>query len=353
MCDGRGIAIHAAASVAYGAGYEIATVTAAGLRSTRLRVDVRGELLGLTRLRGNNMSAALRIGLIGLDTSHAVAFTEILNGRAAVVNGARVTCAFPGGAKDWPISWSRIEGFTAKIKEFGVEVLADLDAVAKKSDLIFITEVDGRMHRDFFEKVARWRKPVFIDKPFATSSQDAERMLVLAGQAGIPLMSCSSLRYAEAFTKALADDAKGAIVGVDVFGPMSLEAAATGLFWYGVHGIEMVVRVMGAGCRTIQAANRDGGEIYTMQWEDGRLATYRGLRNAHSDFGAVIHREKGFQFVDVASGTKPYYASLLAAILKTLPAGRSDVPPAEMLETVRIMETGNKARLTPGAAVTV
>lgn len=295
------------------------------------------------------MATPLRIGLIGLDTSHAGSFSEVLNGPNSHQSAARVVCAYPGGAPDWDLSWSRIEGITAQVKGLGVEILRTPEAVAESCDLIFITEVDGRMHPQLLERVISQGKPVFVDKPFATNLKDAKQMLALAESRGVPLMSCSALRYGQALTRALADTSGGAITGVDVFGPMALQDAAPGLLWYGIHGIEMVVRVMGTGCKEIQAVRCENGEIHTMTWADGRLATYRGLRKSHSGFGAVIHREKSFQMIDLAAGGQSYYVDMLEAILRSLPQGRSDVPPTEMLEVVRLLETGNQARLSPQA----
>ena len=196
------------------------------------------------------VGSRLRLGLIGLDPSHSVASAEILYGQAALPHGARLTYAFSGRAQvqDWALSWSRLDGFTAKVKEFGVDVLANPQTVAEKGELVFSTKVDGRMPRDLFEKVALRGKPVFIDKRFATSSQNAARMLALVGPAGIPLMSCSSRPCSEAFAMGLADDSKDAAVGVDVFGPMAVETAAPGLFWYGIHGMDVVLRAA-AQCR--------------------------------------------------------------------------------------------------------
>ena len=114
------------------------------------------------------MSTSLRIGLIGLDTSHVVALTELLNGQAPLPPGARVTCAFPAGRPDWRLSSSRIGGFTERVKSLGVEILSNAETVARNSDMVLITEADGHMHRHLFDQVAPLRKPVFIDKPFAT-----------------------------------------------------------------------------------------------------------------------------------------------------------------------------------------
>src|SRR5918994_4260786 len=60
----------------------------------------------------------IRVGLIGLDTSHAGAFTELLNdpARADHVPGARVVAAFKGGSPDIDASASRVETFTADLQ---------------------------------------------------------------------------------------------------------------------------------------------------------------------------------------------------------------------------------------------
>jgi hypothetical protein len=59
----------------------------------------------------------LRVGLIGLDMSHATEFTRRLNVPADPehVPGARVVLGWPGGSKDFELSWSRVERFTNQV----------------------------------------------------------------------------------------------------------------------------------------------------------------------------------------------------------------------------------------------
>src|SRR5947207_802419 len=156
----------------------------------------------------------LKIGLVGLDTSHVLAFTKCFNkpGDAEHVPGGRVVCAFPGGSKDFETSIGRVDKFTATVRDdFGVQILDKPEAVADAVDLLFITAVDGRTHLDYVRKTIAARRPTFIDKPFAVNSADAKEMFKLAEQHGVPMMSCSSLRYAQSLTEALADDALGRI----------------------------------------------------------------------------------------------------------------------------------------------
>ena len=60
-----------------------------------------------------------------------------------------------------------------------------------------ITSVDGRVHREQFERTAKFRRPTFIDKPLTVSVEDAEAIMRTARAQKIPLMSCSSVRYSD------------------------------------------------------------------------------------------------------------------------------------------------------------
>nr|WP_035286369.1 Gfo/Idh/MocA family oxidoreductase [Brevibacillus massiliensis] len=135
--------------------------------------------------------------MIGLDTSHCEAFTEIIqNPRHPYhVPGGRVTVAYPGGSPNFPLSAARVGPITHALQErFGVRIATSIAQVAEQADAILLTSVDGRIHLQQFAAVAPFGKPVFIDKPLAVCFTDALRIFELARQHRVPLMSCSSLR---------------------------------------------------------------------------------------------------------------------------------------------------------------
>lgn len=122
------------------------------------------------------MKPSLSIALIGLDTSHVSAFTKLLNDPDDPhhIAGAKVTAAYPGGSADLFASYSRVDKFTAELKEkYGVAIVDTPEAAAEAADVVFITSVDGRVHLHQFERVVSYQKPVFVDKPFAVSVEDA------------------------------------------------------------------------------------------------------------------------------------------------------------------------------------
>ena len=294
-----------------------------------------------------------RVGMLGLDTSHAPGFTQRLNDpkNPEYVPGAKVVAGWPGGSKDFELSWSRVDKFTAELRDkFGVVIMDTPEAVAEAVDLVFIEACDGRVHKDLFARVAKFKRPTYIDKPLATSSADAKEIFRLADESGVPVMSCSTLRYADSLTRALAED-HGPVIGCDVFGPMELQPTQPGLYWYGIHGIEVMNVIMGRGCKEVRDVSDPGADLVTATWADGRIATYRGLRGAHHNFGVTIQRQKGFQFVDLSKNERSWYTRMLEALLAHLPQGKSPVDPGDTLEIIRLIEAANDSRHHAGRAV--
>jgi len=301
-----------------------------------------------------NTMTPLRIGLIGLDTSHVSAFTRLLNDESDPHHNprGRVTVAWPGGSPDFPLSIDRVDGFTRELRdERGVEILDSPEAVARACDIVFITAVDGRTHLDLVRRIAPARRPIFVDKPFALELSAAREMLRVAAEHEVPLMSCSSLRYAEHLQQEL-HGGRDDIFGVDVFGPMAEEPTQPGLFWYGCHSVEMMVCAMGPGCAEVRCVRNEENDALVATWRDGRVTTLRGARGGHGKFGVVLHRKDRAVFLDPYAGP-PFYLSMLDAILGSLPEGRSAVPHEEMLEIVAIMEAANQSRDAGGIPVTV
>ncbi|MFS0836985.1 Gfo/Idh/MocA family protein [Paenibacillus sp. 1P03SA] len=292
---------------------------------------------------------SLRIGMIGLDTSHAVEFTKLLNdpGHSWHVPGGRVVVAYPGGSEDFELSRSRVEGFTAKLRdEFGVEIADSPAAVAAACDAILLESADGRVHAEQFRQIAPYSKPVFVDKPLAVSLRDAREIADLAERHGAALLSSSSLRFAEGLTEALRAQEMGAVTGADCFGPLALEPTQPGLFWYGIHMVEMLYAALGPGCVHVTAAAGESHEVVVGVWSDGRIGTVRGSRRGSPAFGAVVHRERGSRAVDISADAKPFYASLLERVMELFRGGQPAVDRRETLEVIRFIEAANESRET-------
>ncbi|MHA0858415.1 Gfo/Idh/MocA family protein [Paenibacillus sp. CMAA1364] len=295
------------------------------------------------------MNQRMKIGIIGTDTSHSKAFTELLNDleHPYHVEGGEVVIAYPGGSPDFELSISRVETFAKDMNyRFGVQMADTPEQVAEACDAILLLSGDGRVHLEQFEKIIPYGKPVFIDKPFANSSEEAKAIYKLAEQWSVPIMSSSALRYAEALTNQLDSNLDDSVVGLDCWGPMIIEPTQKGYFWYGIHLVEMLFTVLGTGCSSVQVSSLGDQDTITGTWHDGRIGTVHGSLSGTLPFIAVMQREKSSSFVDISSGVKPFYASLLEEIMMMFETRNSKIHMETTLEIIRFIEAANESRET-------
>ena len=292
----------------------------------------------------------LRVGIIGLDTSHAVAFTQLLNRTDAAdhVPGARVVAAYPRGSKDIATSVSRVPGYTEKLREFGVDIVDSIDALLPRVDAVLLESNDGRVHPEQAAPVIASGKPLFVDKPVAGSLADAIGMYRLAARHRTPMFSSSALRFAAA-TQAVRGGSIGEVLGCDTYSPCSLEPTHPDLFWYGIHGCESLYTVMGTGCESVARTRSDDFDVVTGVWKGGRLGTYRGIRRGKSGYGGTAHGATGIAPVGGFDGYRP----LVVEIVKFFQTGTPPVTAEETIEIYAFMEAADESRRRDGARVTI
>ncbi|MEQ1854694.1 MAG: Gfo/Idh/MocA family oxidoreductase, partial [Chthoniobacteraceae bacterium] len=237
----------------------------------------------------------LRAGIIGLDTSHVIAFATTLNkgpknpADADKVAGVKVVAAYPQGSRDIESSTKRVPEYTEKVRALGVEIVDSIEDLMKRVDVVFLESNDGRVHLEQVRPVLKARKPVFIDKPIAGSLADTIRILDEAKNAGVPLFCSSSLRFGKS-TQAVRGGSIGKVKSAETTSPASLEKTHPDLFWYGVHGCESLFTVMGTGCVSVKRGTTADGKIeVTGTWEGGRTGVFRESKT----YGGKAVGEKG------------------------------------------------------------
>ncbi len=311
----------------------------------------RLALLALCSLIPLRAAEPLRLGMIGLDTSHVIAFTKTFNDATAPghVPGGRVVAAYKGGSPDIPASATRIDGFTKQLVEtYGVKLYPTIEELAQNVDAILIESVDGRPHLDQFRRTLAAKKPVFIDKPFAGTLRDALEIARLAREAGVPVFSSSSLRYPpEPVAPKLA--AIGTITSVYSIGPADTEPTHPDFFWYGIHCVEALYAVMGPGCVQVVRTHTANTDVITGIWADGRVGTAQGNRNGHKGYGVTVVGTKGV----TTFGEKFNYFGLTAEIMKFFQTGISPVPVETTIELFAFMEAADESKRRGGAPVTI
>jgi hypothetical protein len=293
----------------------------------------------------NAAEPQLKIGVIGLDTSHAIAFTKELNSASAPpeLANCRVIAAYPKGSADIESSASRIPKYTEDVKQLDVEIVGSIDELLKRVDFVLLETNDGRPHLEQALACFKAGKPTFIDKPIAASLVDAIAIFDAAKKYNCPTFSSSSLRYGK-LTQAVRGSSLGKISRAETTSPASLEKTHPDLFWYGIHGVESLFTVMGTGCETATRKTTADGKIEVMgEWVGGRVGTYR------EDKGYVGKAvgDKGEGPVGDSAGYRP----LIVEIVKFFRTKQPPVAEAETLEIYAFMEAADESKRRGGEPV--
>jgi hypothetical protein len=289
-----------------------------------------------------------RIGIIGLDTSHSVAFTKALNSADAkeAYKSFKVIAAYKYGSSEIASSYQRISGYVEEVKKYGVEIVDSISELIDKVDFVLLETNDGRLHFEQALQVLKAGKPMFIDKPMAASLKDVVAIFNAAEQYQVPVFTASSLRYLPNVQEVVTGKI-GKVMGADAFSPLKIEKTHPDLFWYGIHGVETLLTVMGTGCQQVTRYISEDNETVVGVWNDGRIGTFRGIKNGKTEYGGTVFGSEAV----LNLGSHIGYDGLLIKIIDFFESGKPPVSKEETLEIFAFMEAADVSKANNGITV--
>ncbi len=318
-----------------------------------MRIAKLGVLLLLCPfllLASNQPNDVTRIGIIGLDTSHSIAFTKLLNSPDAGSDfaGYQVVAAYPHGSRDIESSVNRIPRYTEQIQKFGVSIVQSIDELLNQVDVVLLETNDGRRHLEQALQVFQSGKPVFIDKPVAASLVDAFAIYQAAEHYNVPVFSASSLRFMST-AQAVRNGSIGTVHRAVAYSPASLEETHPDLYWYGIHGVETLFTLMGTGCQYVQRMFTDSTDVVTGKWENGRVGTFIGTRSGQHGYGGLAFGSEAITEIGPYEG----YGALVKEIIRFFETGKPPVAPEETIEIFAFMTAADMSKYQNGSPVDI
>jgi predicted dehydrogenase len=216
-------------------------------------------------------------------------------------------------------------------------------------DVVLLESVDGRIHLQEATQVIKAGKPLFIDKPVAGSLVDAIAIDELAREHNVPYFSSSSSRFGPGLQDLKNGKDVGTLAGAAVWGPCSYQPNTPDLTFYGVHGIEALVNLMGTGCESVSRIQARDADLVTCVWKGGRVGTYRGIRQNKAAFGAIAFGTKGI----VQAKQWGDYKDLCNEIATFFKTRKPPFSSAETLEIMAIIEAADQSKDKGGAPVSL
>lgn len=310
----------------------------------KLRILLLAVLFGVIL----NSSAQIKIGIIGLDTSHSIAFTKELNGKDKKddYKDFRVVAAYPYGSKTIKSSFDRIPGYINQVKEMDVEIVSSISELLKKVDCVMLETNDGNLHLEQAYEVFKAGKPMFIDKPLGANLAQAIAIYQLAREYNVPIFSSSAVRFTPKNQQIRLEEF-GEILGADTYSPATKEITHPDFGWYGIHGIEELFTLLGAGCVSVNRMSSEGTDVVVGLWDDGRIGTFRGRRTGKSIFGGTAFTKDGA----IPTGGFVGYNVLLDEIIKFFKTGEPPVTEQETLGIFTFMEASNESKREGGRII--
>ena len=296
------------------------------------------------------MASTIRLGVLGTDSSHLIEFSRRIKAlNDAGKTRALVTQFWTDGRHDMPAA--DVAKWESAAEAIGVTRAKCKCSLLDGSDGVLVLAVNGHRHLDLALASLERGLPTYVDKPLTCDLGEARAMLAAARKANARCYSASSLRFA-AEVAGLPREAIGEITAIDATGPGELNASMEGLFFYGVHTIEMVDALFGKpGVARVRATSTPDRDLVDLDYTDGRSAHLRLERNASYDFAATVHGKASLhQFKVNFAGV---YDRLVEGMCRFFEGGEPPATLRDIVENVAVMEAGNRSIATGGGWIDV
>jgi predicted dehydrogenase len=283
----------------------------------------------------------IRIGIVGSDNSHALAFARLANVERVLGDTCRVV-AISGSDPEQTASVAR-DGEIPEIVERPEEMVDQVD-------LAIVVDRHGDLHAAHALPFIEKGLPVFVDKPFAIKLDDCARMLAAAERSGAVIDSYSALRFAPS-ARELADEAAriGPIRAAHIAGPCDFSSPYGGPFFYATHVIELALMLIGQDATSVSARRHANTVVVLLTWKSGAVASLSLLTDAAYHFHVSLFGASGMASREMTGGSGAYAESLKRIV--RLAEGERSLNADQLLQPIVIVHAIERSLREGGIAV--
>jgi predicted dehydrogenase len=285
----------------------------------------------------------LRIGMVGAENSHTAAIAKVVN-IDKKVPGVRATHV-----------WGETRALARSAAAAGQipEIVRDPSDMIGHIDAAVVDHRHGKLHLPAAKALLEARIPLFIDKPFCYRVAEGRRFLDRAKRLRVPVCSFSTLPKQESFRKLKKEARKlGKINAIVSTGSCDLKSKYGGIFFYGIHQVDMILRLAGYDVTHAQV-NRGRGQNHTatLYYGDGSVVTMN-LISGGAAFHMTVIGEKG-RVDQAVTFDKSHYLTGIREFCRMFKTGKTTETAETMLGPVAVLEALEKSVNRRGARVKV
>lgn len=283
-----------------------------------------------------------RIGIIGTENSHALAFAKyynLPNPETGKMNHEDIRVVAIFGPDE--------EANRKIVEQTGVEFVAEkVEDLIDRVDGVMITCRRGSEHMQYALPFIERKIPVFIDKPFTSDPKEAEALMAKLEEHDCPVQGgsvCKYLPVVQEIKKLVAElREKGEFVSAAMSYQIMLNSIYDGIYFYSPHLVEMCLEAFGTDIKCVQAMRTGDSLLVNAQYEKDAISMHfvRAGKPACLVFGT-----KGNYHFDIDMGSlyaleaEPY-AKLLKGEGQSASAEKLTKPVHVIAAIKESMETG-------------
>lgn len=271
-----------------------------------------------------------RVGILGTENSHAMAFTQLINAERSNYPDFKVTALYA-------LDKSPSEAIKAEFPD--ITIVDSIDDMVDKVDCAMVTARHGKYHKPFIMPFIEAGKPSFIDKPFTISVGDAEEIIETAEKLKVPIMGGSGCKYSKELLEFKAEIESGKIGRVEsavMTFAADMKSEYGGFYFYGGHLAEMAAVIFGCDVRSVSAFVKNGHLTAILRYDALDLV----LSFAKS-YTAVAYGEKGYVIKNIT--TNDIYKYEIDHFTEMVRTGNSPMTSRQLISPVVILNAIEKS----------
>ena len=275
----------------------------------------------------------IRIGIVGAENSHTVAIAKTLNIQGAVPD-CRVVSLW-GETSEFAQSASEA-GQIPTIVETPEEMIGSVDGA-------IVDHRHPKYHLPAVRPLLEAKIPLFVDKPFCYGVQEGREFLARARELQVPVCSFSVLPKQATFV-ALQQEVRdlGRILSVVSTGPCDVQSEYGGVFFYGIHQVDMVVRLLGNDVTHGVVNLGKKNHTATLFSAGGAISTLNLISEGRPAFHVSVIAEKGRMDQTISYDENPYLSGI-QSFCRMFKTGETDETDETMLMPVAVLEALQKS----------
>ncbi len=279
----------------------------------------------------------IRIGIVGAENTHSYSVAATLNINKAVPGAAVVAI------------WGETDEFAktaAKKGQIPLIVKKPTDMIGQV-DAIMVDHRHAKLHLPAAEAFLEKKLPLFIDKPFSYRLAEGKAFLAKARKLGVPVTSFSAIPHQQSFATMMQKVRKaGEVRAVSSIGPADIKSPWGGIFFYGVHQVDMLIEAFGPEIVAVSVAKKKVGEkfsaIAALFWASGLMATMQCLNGAQTGFQLAVSTDGGILSDKLAFDADPYLMGT-RCFVKMFKTGKEPFTHSRILSPIAVLEAMEKA----------